>query len=252
MLPLAGRVGVVTGASSGIGAAIAQVLGAAGMRLALGARRPERLSAVAAAIRAAGGEAEAIPTDMRDEEQVKALIDAAVARYGALDTLVNNAATGSLRTIAEAESEEWRETFATNVIGTLIACRAALRHMLPCGRGDILNVVSVSADGGWPYLGAYAASKAAVRSLSRTLRAEVAAAGIRVLTIDVHNVATEFATNFDPDILSAALGRWRELALLNPASPVLAPDDVARAVLFQLSRPEAQSVHELTLRPRGA
>src|SRR4029077_16478583 len=137
--------------------------------------------------------------------------DGAAARHGRLDELVNNAAVGHIRTIAEGRSEEWRAVLETNVLGTLVACRAALRHMLPRGAGDIVNVTSASAHEAWPYLAAYSGSKAAVHTLSRALRAEVAEQGIRVMTIEIHNVATEFATNFDPELLPAATQRWREL-----------------------------------------
>jgi NADP-dependent 3-hydroxy acid dehydrogenase YdfG len=251
MSTLAGRVGVVTGASSGIGAAVARALGAAGVRLVLGARRRERLDAVVADVRDAGGQAEPMVTDLRDEAQVDALVDAAVTRWGTLDLLVNNAATGSVRLVEEGRTAEWRDTLETNVIGTLVACRAALRHMLPAGRGDIVNVTSVSAHEGWPYLAAYTASKAAVHALSRSLRAEVDSRGVRVMTIDVHQVATEFGTNFDANVLPAALARWRELRLIDPTSPILAPEDVARAIVFQLSQPAAVNVPDLTLRPHG-
>lgn len=251
MSSLAGRVGVVTGASSGIGAAVARTLGGAGVRLVLGARRVERLEAVADQIRAAGGDALAVPTDMRDEAQVGRLVARAVERHGALDVLVNNAGTGAVRLVADGRTEEWRAVLETNVLGTLVACRAALGYMLPRGCGDILNVTSVSAHEGWPYLAAYAGSKAAIHALSRSLRAEVAARGVRVMTIDVHHVATEFGMGFDQDVLPDALTRWQELRLIDPTCPVLSPDDVARAVLFQLSQPDAASVHELTLRPRA-
>ena len=123
--------------------------------------------------------------------------------------------------------------------------------MLPRGAGDIVNMTSASAHEAWPYLAAYAASKAAVHTLSRALRAEVAAQGIRVMTIEVHNVATEFASNFDPALLPLATERWKELGLLNPDAPLLAPDDVARAVAFQLAQPAHASVHHLTLRSRA-
>ncbi len=251
MTELRGRVGVVTGASSGIGAAVARALGAAGMRLVLGARRLDRLGAVAAELRAGGAEAEAVTADMRDEAQVERLIDAAVERFGALDVLVNNAATGAVRLVAEGRTDEWRDTFETNVLGTLAACRAALRHMLPRGRGDILTVASVSAHEGWPYLAAYAGSKAAVHAIARSLRAEVSAQGVRVMTIDVHHVASEFGVRFDPAVLPDAIARWQALHLVDPTCPILSPDDVARAVVFQLTQPEAASVHELTLRPRA-
>ena len=123
--------------------------------------------------------------------------------------------------------------------------------MLPRGAGDIVNMTSASAHEAWPYLAAYSASKAAVHTLSRALRAEVAAQGIRVMTIEIHNVATEFASNFDPALLPAATERWKELGLLNPHTPLLAPEDVARAVAFQLAQPAHASVHHLTLRSRA-
>src|SRR2546425_569354 len=234
---LAGRVAVVTGASSGIGRAVAEQLAAAGVRVVLAARRAERLAEAVAAIRAAGGEAEAAVTDLRDEAQVERLIDGAVARHGRLDALVNNAAVGHIRPVAEGRSAEWRAVLETNVLGTLVACRAALRHMLPRGAGDIVNMTSASAHEAWPYLAAYAASKAAVHTLSRALRAEVAAQGIRVMTIEVHNVATEVASNFHPALLPLATERWKELRPLNPHAPLLAPEDVAPAGALPLPQP---------------
>src|SRR5206468_2420057 len=130
-------------------------------------RRAARLAEAVAAIRAAGGEAEAAVTDLRDEAQVERLIDGAVARHGRLDALVNDAAVGHIRPVAEGRSAEWRAVLETNVLGTLVACRAALRHMLPRGAGDIVNLTSASAHEAWPYLAAYSASKAAVHTLSR-------------------------------------------------------------------------------------
>jgi NADP-dependent 3-hydroxy acid dehydrogenase YdfG len=252
MQALAGRVGVVTGASAGIGAAVARALAAAGMRIVLGARRGERLQAVCADIRRAGGTADFVVTDMRDEEQVERLVAAAAERYGQLDALVNNAAVGTLRTIADGRTAEWRAIVDTNILGTLTACRAALRHMLPGGRGDILNMTSASAHEAWPYLAVYAASKAAIHTLSRGLRAEVAGKGIRVMTIEIHNVAgTDFASSFDPELMPAAVQRWVELGLLSRESPMIAPEDVARAVVFQLSQPDPASVHHLTIRSRA-
>jgi NADP-dependent 3-hydroxy acid dehydrogenase YdfG len=248
---LAGRVGVVTGASSGIGAAVARELAAAGMRVVLGARRRERLDRVASDIRHAGGVAEPVVTDMRNEAQVERLIGTAIERHGQLDALVNNAAVGHVRTIAEGRTQEWHDVLETNVLGTLIACRAALRHMLPRGCGDILNVSSASAHEAWPYLAPYAASKAAIYTLSRALRAEVAPLGVRVMTIEIHNAATEFGVGFDPEVLPAASRRWVELGLLNPAAPLIRPEDVARAIVFQLSQPGPASVHDLEIRSRG-
>jgi NADP-dependent 3-hydroxy acid dehydrogenase YdfG len=249
--PLAGRVGIVTGASTGIGAATARALAAAGMTVVMGARRAEQLAAVRDEIVAAGGQADAVPTDLRVPESVDALVDGAVARHGRLDAIVNNAAVGFVRPVAEGRLDEWRTTFDTNVIGTLCACRAALRHMLPAGAGDIVIMGSASAQEAWPYLGVYAASKAALLALARSLRAEVAPAGVRVMTMEIHNVAgTDFARDFDPAVLPEAMSRWIELGVFNRQAPMLTPDAVARAVVFQLTTPHPASIHDLVIRSR--
>lgn len=246
------QVVVITGASSGIGAATARLLASQGMRVVLGARREAKLNDLRDAIRAAGGTAEAVVTDMQRPEQVERLIDAAVDRFGRLDALVNNAAMGTVRTIAEGRIEEWRATFETNVIGTLSACRAALRYMLPQSAGTILNVTSASAHEAWPYLAVYAASKAAVHTLSDGLRKEVAGKGVRVMTIEVHNVGgTDFASTFDGNVLPLAVQRWVELGLLSRESPMIEAADVAHAIAFQLSQPDPVSVHHLSVRSRA-
>jgi len=249
--PLAGRVGVVTGASSGIGAATAQALAAAGMTVVLGARRIDRLEQVCEAIRAAGGSAEAVETDLCDEVQATRLVDTAAQRHGRLDALVNNAGMGVVRLVEEGRVDEWRAILETNVVGTLLTCRAALRHMLAQGRGDIVNLTSVSANEAWPYMAAYAGSKAAVHALSQALRREVAERGVRVMTVAVHNIGTEFANGFDFDVLPAASQRWEALGLLNRRAQMLEPADVARAIVFMVSQPDPMSVHDLEVRSRA-
>ncbi len=221
------------------------------MTVVLGARRADALAAVRDRIRQAGGRAEAIATDLRDPDQVTALVNAAVDRFGRLDALVNNAAIGYLRPIAEGRIDEWRAVLDTNVLGTLVACRAALDHMVRRGRGDIVMMGSAAANEPWPYLGVYAASKAAILALARSLRAEVAARGIRVMTVEIHNVGgTGFAENFDPALLPAALKRWAELGVLNPQAPTITPEAVARAVVFQLAQAEPASIHSVVIRSR--
>lgn len=252
MRNLQDRVVVVTGASSGIGAATARALAAAGATVILGARRGPPLLSLCAEIRAADGEAHPVLVDLRNEDSVEQLIDVTVQRYGRIDALVNNAAVGYVRTVAEGRTEEWRAMVETNVLGVLFACRAALRHMLARQRGDILNVTSAAAYEAWPYLSVYAATKAAVHALSRGLRAEVAEQGVRVMTLEVHNIGgTGFAANFDRSVLPEAVRRWEALGLLRRATGMLTPEAAAEAIVFQLSQPEPASIHHLTLRARA-
>lgn len=248
---LANRVGLVTGASAGIGAATARALAAAGMAVMVGARRAERLAALCEEIRAAGGQADWRPADLRDPSQVEALVAATVERFGRLDALVNNAAVGTLGPVADGDVEAWRAVLETNVLAPMVACRAALRYMLPRRQGDILNVGSAAAVEPWPHLAAYAASKAALMAFSRSLRAEVAAHGVRVMTIEIHNVqGTEFVAGLDPERLPEALARWAAVGALNPSAPPIAPGDVARVIVFQLAHPPPASLHHVVVRSR--
>lgn len=249
--PLADRVGLVTGASAGIGAATARALAAAGMAVMVCARRAERLAALCDEIRTAGGQADWRAVDLRDPSQVDALVATTVERFGRLDALVNNAAVGTLGPVVEGEVEAWRAVLETNVLAPMVACRAALRHMLPRRQGDILNIGSAAAVEPWPHLAAYAASKAALMAFSRSLRAEVAAHGVRVMTIEIHNVqGTDFVTNLDPGRLPEALARWAEVGALNPKAPPILPEDVGRVVVFQLAQPQPASLHHVVVRSR--
>jgi NADP-dependent 3-hydroxy acid dehydrogenase YdfG len=249
MSSLDGTVIVLTGASSGIGAASARLLAANGARLMLAARREDNLRKLCTEI---GANVDYCVTDMRHESDVDRLVDTAVERFGKLDAIVNNAAYGTVRTIADGRSDEWRATIETNFLGVLSACRAALRHMLPQRHGSILNVTSASAHEAWPYLSVYAASKAAIHTVSDGLRCEVAPQGIRVMTLEVHNIAgTDFASSFDRAVMPAAVQSWEKLGLLRRDTPMLTPDDAARAILFQLAQPDPVSIHHLTLRSRG-
>jgi len=221
------------------------------MTVVVGARREAALAALCDGIRRDGGRAEYLVTDLQDEAAVERLVAAAEA-LGPLDALVNNGALGILREIADGRSDEWRAMLETNVLGTLCACRAALRGMLPRGRGDIVTMTSASIHGGWPFLSVYQSTKAALAALMQGLRAEVADRGVRVMTVEMHQVGgTDFATSFAPELLPIALQRWIELSLVRPGAAVLDPADVARAVRFQLSQPDPVSIHDLVIRPRA-
>src|SRR5262245_11153932 len=153
---------IVTGASSGIGAATAIACGRAGMRVALAARRAARLARVADEVQAAGGEARVVPTDVADESAVQALVEDTVDAWGRLDVLMNNAGVGILATVEQTTTAEFERIMRVNYLGAVYGVRAALPHMRRQGQGHIVNVASVIGKRASPYRAAYVASKFAL------------------------------------------------------------------------------------------
>jgi short-subunit dehydrogenase len=191
--PIAGRVIAITGASAGIGEALALRLAARGAKLALGARREERLEAVARACRERGApDAIAWRTDVTSARDVELLLGAAVERLGGLDVLVNNAGTGHFDATTDLALERVREQLETNFISALHGVRAALPIMLAAGQGHIVFVTSVLQKRGIPFSAAYCAAKAALGSYAESLRVELRGSGIDVTTILPGATATEF------------------------------------------------------------
>jgi NADP-dependent 3-hydroxy acid dehydrogenase YdfG len=242
---LAGKRAIVTGASSGIGAATARALVAAGARVTLGARRLDRLEALAAEQHAAGGEAVVRATDMRREADVVALVAAACERFGGVDVLVNNAGLGRSAPLTSAPTEAWREMLEVNVLGLAVATREAVRDMER--RGADGHVVHVSSMAGHripsPDGGMYAATKFAVRALTEALRQELRArdSRVRVTAVSPGHVLTEFA-----DVYSGTPGAAEAI---NRRFTMLAAGDVARAIVWALSQPPHVEVHDLLVRP---
>lgn len=239
-----GRVALVTGASSGIGRAVAEQLAAAGMRVALTARRKDRLDALAAAIRDAGGEALALPADARDEAALLGVFERVRDAWGGVDVMVNNAGLGHADTLCDGDTAGWREMLDVNVLALAICTREAVRDMRARGdAGQVIHISSMSAyrvpgDTG----GFYAATKHAVRGLTEALRRELRSAGsaIRVCAISPGTVETGFAEAMGgPEMAAEAYGRF----------PCLQPHDVADAVLFALTRPPHSQIHDILLRP---
>ena len=238
---LGGKTVVVTGASSGIGAASARALVAEGAQVVLGARRVDRLEALAAEL---GPERVAtVPTDVRREDDVVRLFATARARFGGVDALVNNAGLGRKAPVSSAATELWREMLETNVLGLLVATREAIQDMER--RGVAGHVVHVSSMAGHRIPGAdsavYAGTKFAVRAITEGLRQELRArkSPIRVSCVSPGYVDTEFAQVF------AGPGGTPT----TPAIKVLESDDVARAVVWVLSQPAHVEVHDVLVRP---
>jgi NADP-dependent 3-hydroxy acid dehydrogenase YdfG len=183
----------VTGASAGIGRACALAFARAGARLSLCARRAERLEALAAEIAAGGGEALVMAVDVAVEAQVHAFVAAAVARFGSLDVLVNNAGYGVRGRVEETPAAQYRELMEVNYLGTVYGCQAALPVMRRQGRGLIVNVSSIVGRRAVPGGAAYGATKAAQVSLTEALRVELRGTGVFATCVHPVATATEFA-----------------------------------------------------------
>lgn len=199
--PLAGRLALVTGASKGIGASAAAHLARLGARLVLAARSEEALQKVAAAVAELESEALPVLCDLSQPEQVERLF-AAARELGPLDVLVNNAALLQAGPLVETSDADWQAMVDLNLTAVFRCCRAALREMLPRGKGVIVNVASVSGISGVPKLGGlvgYAATKGGVIALSEALAAEVAPQGVRVVALSPGAVKTDMLRSVAPE-----------------------------------------------------
>jgi NADP-dependent 3-hydroxy acid dehydrogenase YdfG len=239
--PLEGRVAAVTGASSGIGEATVRALAGAGAAVALGARRAERLDAIAKDL---AGPTLVREVDVSDEEQARAFVQAAHDELGGLHVLVNNAGVMLLGPVAGADTEDWRRMVAVNLLGLLYTTHAALPLIGQSGGGDIVNISSVAgrrADAG---AAVYNMTKFGVHAFSEALRQEALHAGIRVTTIAPGFVDTELQGHNRNPVVQQALSRARE-----QIGDVLRPQDIADAIVHAVTRPPHVCVNEVVVRP---
>jgi NAD(P)-dependent dehydrogenase (short-subunit alcohol dehydrogenase family) len=246
-----GKVVLVTGASRGIGAATALRLARAGARVVAGSRNEERLREVAAAANGSRGEVVAVRMDVQRRTDVDLAMGVAMDRFGGLDALVNNAAVGALGRIEEQSENDWEDVFQTNVLGTLRCCQAAIPLLERRGGGTIVNVSSAAANDGFPLLGAYSASKAAIATLSIALRREVKDRKIRVSTIRIHHVLSDFLNAYPAPAVGTAIELWMKEGLLATA-PLIEPSHVAEVIEFIVGLERAASVHDIDIRALGA
>lgn len=228
------RLAVVTGASSGIGAATARQLAAAGFELVLGARRRQRLQEVAVPLGA-----RALPLDVTDP----ASVDAFAAAVPRCDVLVNNAGAAlGLESVADASLELWREMYELNVLGVLRLTQAFLPALVASGDGLVINVGSIAGFETYAGGGGYTASKHALRALTRTLRLELLGQPVRVSEIAPGMAETEFSL--------VRLGDAEKAAAVYRGMTPLTGDDVAAAIVFVATRPPHVDIDELVIRPR--
>jgi hypothetical protein len=234
---------IITGASSGIGAATARLLAADGASVTLAARREERLADLQAEIEASGGTAQVIATDVTDREQVGHLVDATVAAFGSVEILVNNAGIMPLSLMKNLHEDEWEQMVDVNVKGVLYGVGAALPHMKEQGSGHIVNISSVAGRRLFPGGAVYCGTKHFVRALSEGMRAELGPHGIRVTSIEPGAVDTELThTITDEELMAQLEAMFGDLTIMES-------EDIAEAIRYVLTAPDHVDVEELLIMP---
>jgi 3-oxoacyl-[acyl-carrier protein] reductase len=228
MTDLNGKVALVTGASRGIGAAVAGALSRAGVRLGLASRSGADLGIEGAV---------ALPCDVRDPAAVAALVERTVERFGGLDIVVANAGVGSYGPFLDLPAEEMEEILDVNVKGTFYTLRAALPHLLRSEAADVVTLASEAGRRGLPFEATYCASKFAQVGLTRALDHELRPQGVRCTNVCPGGVATDFAMG---------RGRTQDMPELGG---MMSPEDVAEAVMFVLTRPRNHRILEVAFRP---
>lgn len=241
---LEGRTALITGASSGIGAATALALAGDGARVALLARREPLLSELVDEVNDLGGEALALPGDVTDRSGVAAAAEATREAFGSVDILVNNAGIMLLSLLEERRVDDWDRMIDVNIKGLLYGVAAVLPIMLRQGGGHIVNVGSVAGRRPLPSSTVYSATKFAVRCISAGIHLELSAnKGIRVTDVQPGVVDTELADHIpNPDIQAGFKERWADKRML-------AARDIAQAVLYAVTAPARVNVNEILVRP---
>ncbi|MGE7991405.1 SDR family oxidoreductase [Pseudomonas sp. NPDC089554] len=235
------KVVVITGASSGLGESTARYLAARGAKVVLAARRAERLQQLAEEIRASGGEALPVVTDVTVKEQVQALIDATISRFGRVDVMINNSGLMAIAPMAQGRTDEWDRMIDINIKGVLYGIAAALPAMQQQNSGHIINVASVAgvkvfAPGGTVYSG----TKYAVRAITEGLRMEVGG-NIRATLISPGAVDSELKFGSNDEASSNNVKEFYKQAI--PA------ESVARAIAYAIEQPAEVDINEVVLRP---
>jgi NADP-dependent 3-hydroxy acid dehydrogenase YdfG len=243
---LEGTVALVTGASSGIGAAAAAALAREGAAVALAARRGDRLEELAGSIRDQGGTALVLECDVTDEPQAADAVARTVAELGRLDTLINNAGVMLLGPVAGAPLSEWQQMVELNVLGLLYCAHAALPHLLraadngPRQVADMVNISSVAGRVARNGNGVYSLTKHGVGAFSESLRQEVTKRYVRVCLVEPGATATELASHNRPEVLAS---------IRNQFGQTMRAEDIADAIIYIVTRPRHVAVNEMLIRP---
>ena len=236
-----GKVVVITGASSGIGEATALLLAECGAKLVLGARRSDRLEALADRVTAAGGEAAYAPADVRRRDDLSNLVKLACERHGKLDVLVSNAGIAPTSLLDDLRVEDWEEMIDVNIKGVLYGIAAALPVFRKQGFGHFVNTASTAGLITRPTMSVYSGTKFAVRAISEGLRQE-AGDKLRVTIISPGFVQTNLADSIkDPEVKAQIVATMHKMAI--------SPDAIAHAIAFAIEQPADVDVGEIVIRP---
>lgn len=241
MSVLNGKVVVITGASSGIGETTARLLAGLGAHVVIGARRVERLEALASDIQADGGSVVVQRLDVTELEQMQAIIEAAQSHFGRVDAVINNAGVMPLSSLEALKIEEWNRMIDVNIRGVLHGIAAGLPVMKKQGFGHFINIASIGAYEVSPTAAVYCATKYAVRAITDGLRQETAGQGIRVTLVSPGVTESELAESITDNEAKEIMKEYRRTTL--PATAI------ARAIVYALEQPEYVDVSEMVIKP---
>ena len=235
------KVVAITGASSGIGKAIATKLAAAGAKVVLAARREEKLVEIVSTITEKNGEASYVVADVQHRADLDKLVEKAVADFGRLDVMVNNAGVSQLSQIDELDVEGWEQMINVNLNGTLYGMAAAIPVFKKQQSGHIVNIISTAGLTITPTMGVYAGTKNAIRTISEAFRQE-SDGTIRITGISPGFVDTDFAENIKNDQMRTAILKSRD-------EIAISPDAIAGAVIYAISQPKEVEIGDIVIRP---
>lgn len=244
------RAAIVTGASSGIGAATASALAAAGHPVVLGARRVERCEALASAIRDAGGEALALPLDLTDEASITTFARRAESELGPIEVLVSNAGDVQPITTVGAAPAEFTRQLQVNLLGAQALVHEVVPHMFERRRGDVVFVTSEVAHTPRTHMAAYVASKAGLEGFARAMAMECEGTGVRVGIVRPGPSSTEQGTTWDAETINEVVASWSSWGLLRHDG-ALRPAEMAEAVLAVVSAPKGTRYAVLEVQPEA-